>query len=312
LVLAAPVLGVVWISTSGTGAARIGYAAAMAASRTAQYVALYRALETCEPRRPPLFRDPYAATFLSRPLALAVRASRSVTLRRWLERYADRRAPGSRTSAIARTAYIDDAVRTAVRDGIDQLAILGAGFDCRVHRMPELAGARVFEVDRAETQAVKRARVPAHPAVRYVAVDFLRDELGAALVAAGWDASRRTLFVWEGVTNYLTEPAVIATLDWIGRTAPGSRVVFTYIHAGLLDGTTPFVGGDLLMDNVRRLGEPWTFGLHPEAVAGFVAARGLALRDDLGADDYRQRYLGRSENPGYAFYRIAAAEVALQ
>src|SRR2546423_2417393 len=131
----------------------------MAASRTAQFVALYRALETSEPRRAPLFRDPLAAGFLSRGLALAERASRVPALRGWVERYADHRAPGSRTSAIARTAYIDDAVRAAVRDGIDQLVILGAGFDCRIHRMSELAGVRVFEVDRADTQAVKRAHV---------------------------------------------------------------------------------------------------------------------------------------------------------
>lgn len=282
----------------------------MAASRTAQYVALYRALETDEPRRPPLFRDPFAIGFLSRSLGLAVRAARIPGMRRPVERYADRRAPGARTSAIARTAYIDDAVRAAVGDGIADVVILGAGFDCRAHRMPELAGATVYEVDRADTQAIKRARVPAHPAVRYVAVDFLRDDVGAALAAAGWDRRRRTMFVWEGVTNYLTEAAVVATLDWIATAAPGSRVVFTYIHAGLLDGSAVFDGGERLMSNVRRLGEPWTFGLRPEAVAGFVAARGLVLRDDLGADDYRRRYLGDRPTPGYAFYRIAAAEVA--
>jgi methyltransferase (TIGR00027 family) len=281
----------------------------MAASRTAQYVALYRAFETHEPRRPPLFRDPFAAGFLSRGLAIAERAARVPALRGLLERYADHRAPGSRTSAIARTAYIDDAVRAAVQGGIDQLVILGAGFDCRAHRMPELAGARVFEVDRAETQEVKRAHVPDHPAVRYVAVDFLRDDVGTSLAAAGWDRARRTMFVWEGVTNYLTETAVIATLDWIAGAAAGSRVVFTYIHGGLLDGTAQFAGGELLMANVRRLGEPWTFGLHPEAVAGFVAARGLTLREDMGADEYRRRYLGDTAHPGYAFYRIAAAEV---
>jgi hypothetical protein len=61
---------------------------------------------------------------------------------------------------------------------------------------------------------------------------------------------------------------------------------------------------------VRRLGEPWTFGLQPEAVSGFLAARGLKLRDDQGADDYRRRYLGDGEHPGNAFYRIAAADVA--
>jgi methyltransferase (TIGR00027 family) len=291
----------------------------MAASRTAQYVALYRAFETYEPRRTPLFRDPYALGFLPRRLALLVRASRVSLVRGWLERYADRRSPGSRTSAIARTAYIDDAVRAAVAGGrkpaerpgpIDQVVILGAGFDCRAHRMPELSGTRIYEVDRADTQAVKRARVPALPRVRYVAVDFLRDDTGAELQAAGWDPRRRSLFVWEGVTGYLTEAAVRRTLDWIGTTAAGSRVVFTYLHGGLLDGTTPFPGAERVVDVVRRLGEPWTFGLHPEAVAGFVAQRGLVLRDDLGADEYRRRYLGDAAAAGYAFYRIAVAEVA--
>src|ERR1043165_9674868 len=112
----------------------------MAASRTAQYVALYRALETDERRRPPLFRDPYARSFLPRGLGLAVRVARAPGLRRLLERYADYRSPGARTSAIARTAYIDDAIREALAAGIDQLVILGAGFDCRAHRMPALAG----------------------------------------------------------------------------------------------------------------------------------------------------------------------------
>jgi methyltransferase (TIGR00027 family) len=280
----------------------------MAASRTAEYVALYRALETDERRRPPLFRDPFAMGFLPRRLALAVRAARAPVVRGVLERYADRRAPGARTSAIARTAYIDDAVRRAVADGIDQVVILGAGFDCRAHRMPELAGATVYEVDRGETQAVKRAHVTGPRGVRYVAVDFLRDDVGASLAAAGWDAGRRSLFVWEGVTNYLTEAAVRGTLDWIATAPPGSRVVFTYIHAGVLDGSTEFDGGAQLMANVRRLGEPWTFGLPPGAVGAFVARSGLRLCEDLGADDYRRRYLG-AEMAGYRFYRIALAEV---
>ncbi|HEX3761995.1 MAG TPA: SAM-dependent methyltransferase [Kofleriaceae bacterium] len=288
----------------------------MSASRTAQYVALYRALETDERRRPPLFRDPYALGFLSRGQALAVRAARAPVVRGVLERYSDHRAPGARTSAIARTAYIDDAVRDAMAAGIDQVVILGAGFDCRAHRMPELAAVRVFEVDRRETQEVKRAHVPGTGAgtgpgaggVRYVAVDFLRDDVGASLAAAGWDAGRRSLFLWEGVTNYLTEDAVRHTLDWIGTAAAGSRVVFTYIHAGVLDGSVAFDGGAQLVANVRELGEPWTFGLDPGAVAAFVARSGLRLCEDLGADDYRKRYLG-AVKPGYRFYRIALAEV---
>lgn len=144
--------------------------------------------------------------------------------------------------------------------------------------------------------------------MRYVAIDFLRDDVGAALAAAGWDPRRRSLFLWEGVTNYLTEAAVTGMLDWIGTTAPGSRVVFTYIQAGVLEGSVEFDGGAQLVANVRWLGEPWTFGLHPGAVGAFVARSGLRLCEDLGADDYRRRYLGAAM-PGYRFYRIAVAEV---
>jgi methyltransferase (TIGR00027 family) len=175
--------------------------------------------------------------------------------------------------------------------------------------MSELASWRVFEVDRAETQAEKRARVPASDRVRYVAVDFLRDDVAARLREADWDVSSPSLFVWEGVTNYLTEAAVSEVLSWIGRAAAGTTLVFTYIHRGLLDGTARFPGGEKMMQNVRTLGEPWRFGLEPRDVAPFVARFGLTLEEDLGADDYRRRYLGPRARPGYGFYRIAVAVV---
>jgi methyltransferase (TIGR00027 family) len=280
----------------------------MPVSRTAQYVALYRALESREPR--PRIVDLFARAFLPARHRLAVAAAGLAPLRRALLRYADRRASGARTSAIARTAFIDDVVRSAVRHGTSQLVLLGAGFDCRAHRLAELAHATVFEVDRAETQRFKRARLASLPLpardVRYVAVDFLRDDVGAQLAGVGWRDADPTLFVWEGVTNYLTEPAVRAVLAWMGRAGAGSRVVFTYVHAGLLDGTVMFAGGDAILANVRSLGEPWTFGLRPDDVAAFVAGCGLTLEDDVGADDYRARYLGRADE-GYAFYRLAVA-----
>lgn len=286
----------------------------MAASRTAEYVAVYRAIETLASR--PRFRDPFAVAFLSRDLGLSVAAARFAPLRGLLVRYADRRAPGARTSAIARTCLIDDVVRRAVVRGVRQLVILGAGFDCRAHRMPELGDTVVFEVDRLDTQAAKHARLaraplPARDDVRYVAVDFLHDEVSDRLAEAGWDASAPTLFVWEGVTNYLTESAVAAQLSWIGRSAPGTTVVFTYVHRGLLDGSIGFEGGEQILANVRRLNEPWTFGLHPNEVASFLARTGLELVEDAGADDYRRRYLDDTPQTlrGYGFYRLAVAKV---
>lgn len=289
-------------------------------SRTAQYVALYRALETMgraqETTEAPLFRDPFAKLFLSPGLRLALRATRVGPLRRQLLRYSERRAPGARTSAIGRTVFIDATLRAEIARGTRQLVILGAGYDCRAHRMPELADTTVFEIDRAEMQARKRARLAraktrVRDDVRYVPVDFLRDDPAERLAASGWDRTKPTVFLWEGVTNYLTEQAVSAVLGWVGASAPGSALVFTYIHAGLLDGTTAFTGGQTLVESVRKLGEPWLFGLRPEAVGAFVARFGLTLREDLGANEYRARCFGaRSGGDGYAFYRLAITDVS--
>lgn len=278
-------------------------------SRTAAYVALYRALETVERRRSPLFVDPYATRFLSLPLKAAVQVARAPVFQSLLARYADLRAPGARTSAIARTGYIDDMVKSALASGTRQLVILGAGYDCRAQRMPELADARVFEVDRQPTQQHKRELIGASQSI-YVPVDFLKDDTFERLASHDWDRDTPSLFIWEGVTNYLDEAAVVRVLKEIARCAEGSAVVFTYVHRGVIDGSVAFTGAAKLLRNVRKMREPWTFGIHPSELLAFVERAGLILREDLGADEYRARYLPAWESTrGYGFYRVAVADV---
>lgn len=289
----------------------------MAASKTAEFVAFYRALETEETSREPLFRDPFARQLLPRPLELAVRAARFEPLRKLLFRYADWRAPGARTSAIGRTRFIDDTVRAAVADGAVQLVILGTGYDCRAHRLAELSKVRVFEVDQKDTLAERRSRVSRGAlALRKdavsVAVDFVRERLSERLTASGFDPSQRTVFVWEGVTNYLSASAVADVLSFVATCARGSTLVFTYIHRAVLDGTVQFEGAAKLMQGVARLGEPWRFGLLPDELKDYLSGFGLSLISDLGADEYRQRYLREmGDMRGYRFYRLAVARVGL-
>src|SRR5215472_6113239 len=125
------------------------------ASRTAGYMAFYRALDSARGRGRRV-SDSYAVLFLDPPLRRAVLLSRLPLLGRLVDRYADWRAPGARTSGIARTWLIDEWLRAAVEDGIQQVVILGAGFDCRAHRLPWAATTTFFEVDQTATLAVKR------------------------------------------------------------------------------------------------------------------------------------------------------------
>jgi methyltransferase (TIGR00027 family) len=281
-------------------------------SRTAEHMALFRALETV--RRPAIrcISDPFARAFLDARLRAVVTLGALPGVVDLVCGYIDRRWPGARTSAIARTRFIDEQANAAVAAGVEQIVLLGAGFDSRPYRLRGWDRIAVFEVDHPDTQARKRRLLGDTPSrVRFVPVDFDRQSVEAALEAAGYDRNRNTLFIWEGVTNYLTESAVDATLRWCSRAASSSRIVFTYVHRGVLDDPASFFGTARLFDTLDASGERWTFGLDPAGLASFLAARGFHLDEDVGAEEYRRRCFGTSATAmrGYEFYHIACAHV---
>jgi methyltransferase (TIGR00027 family) len=284
-------------------------------SRTAEFMALFRALESAQPEGRRLFHDPFASTFVSAPLQQVVRWSTMPILGPLLRQIIDRFWPGARSSGVARTRLIDDWIAASIANGSQQLVVLGAGFDSRAWRMPVLAGLPIFEVDHAATAAEKHRRIAAVAAERSrvvsVALDFDRDQLPDALAAAGFDPKQRTTVVWEGVTNYLTADAVRSVLAWVGTLAAGSNLIFTYVHRGVLADPTSFEGAAKILLAVASAGEPWTFGFVPETLSRCLRAHGLRLVEDLGADDYRARYFGANARRmrGYAFYRAVLATV---
>jgi methyltransferase (TIGR00027 family) len=285
------------------------------ASTTAEIVAFFRALESVRPADRRLFEDPFAAYFLRPWLRIVVRGSALPLIGPLLLRSIDRRWPGARSSAIARTRLIDDWIEASVAGGAGQVLMLGSGFDSRAWRLPALRRVGVFEIDHPATSAEKRRRlaaIGAEPAnVSFIAADFERDAVPEALARSSFDPAQRALVVWEGVTNYLTGAAVDETLRWIASLAQGTRLIFTYVHEGVLADPAAFEGAAQILIAVTGTGEPWTFGLRPEALPGYLAERGLHLLEDLGAKDYRARYVGeRSKRMrGYEFYRVALAEV---
>jgi methyltransferase (TIGR00027 family) len=268
-------------------------------SRTAQHNALFRAIEQGLPH--PLFQDPWARRFLRGRYRLVAGLPAP-----FLARAIDRRWPGPRAAVCVRTRYIDDAIGERTSAGLDQLVLLGAGFDSRAHRLPGIDRVRVFEVDHPTTQAMKRnvvGRPPAH--VVYVPFDFSRDRLAEVLAGGGFEAGRRTLFVWEGVTNYLDEASVDATLRFVAGS--GTDLIFTYIDRTILDGAPRFEGAAESMAYVRRLGEPFTFGFDPAALPLSLRGRGLELLEDLSLAAAAERYYAVGRPPVSAFYHVAVA-----
>jgi methyltransferase (TIGR00027 family) len=287
------------------------------ASRTAEFMALYRAMESSRADDKRLFEDRFAKVFLRPSLRLVLRLSRAPVVGGLIPVLLDLAAPGARSSGITRTRLIDDLVCSALDEGVEQVVILGAGFDCRAYRLPGIERCQVFEVDHPDTLAEKRRRLalvlPAFPSnVRSVAIDFNRQRLEDVMLGSGYAPDRRTCFVWEGVTNYLTAHAVDATFRWFANAATRSIVIFTYVHQKVLTDPQAFAGARRLRRAIERMGEPWTFGLDPADVSSYLSVRGLTLVEDLGATEYRSQYWTgkRGGARGYEFYRVALACVA--
>jgi methyltransferase (TIGR00027 family) len=284
-------------------------------SRTAQQNAAFRAAESTRPPGTRLLNDPYAAQLLPLGLRILVWISSVPAVGNGLLRFVDTRWPGARSSIVARTRLIDEWVCEAAKGGVNQVVLLGAGFDSRAWRLPALADARVFEVDHPATSAEKRRRLSRLGAdfshVRFVSVDFGYQMPAESLAEAGFDPTRRTLVIWDGVTNYLQSEVVDSITRWVGGLVRGGQLIFTYVHSGVLDGSMSFEGAAAALRAVRKSGEPWTFGMHPDSVADYLNRRGLRLLANLGADEYRRRVIGPTAQQigAYSFYYVALAEI---
>ena len=187
---------------------------------------------------------------------------------------------------IARTLYIDRIIRRAVGD-MDQFVLLGAGYDTRAYGELKRDGLAIFELDRARTQELKVASLGkagidvAH--VTFVPVDFSRDDAFEKLRAADYDPTKKTLFLWEGVTLYLAEEDVRRTLrDVREHAAPGSVVVADFYAERFIR----MGSGCLAKKTLAYTDETLSFGLpfvtdYEQNLQRFMSSEGLTMGETV-------------------------------
>jgi methyltransferase (TIGR00027 family) len=246
------------------------------ASKTALGVAIRRAAHQLMDR-PPVLDDPIAVRLIGSGYRGKLgRASHPV-------------GRDFRAFMAVRSRYVEDRLAEAVRRGVTQYVLLGAGLDTFAYRNPH-AALRVFEVDLAATQADKRrmlaeAAIPLPDSLTFVPLDLERRTLAEDLAAADFNAARPAFFGWLGVIPYLTLAAFRATLATIARMPAGSGVSFDYalppetLNAA---GRTAF---DALAGRVAAAGEPFQLFFTLEEMAAEVRLAGF---DRLEQWDYEQ------------------------
>jgi len=242
-------------------------------SRTALTAAAARAAHLIVDDQPLIFNDHLAATLLGEQADALISYHRlhgsHVVL------------AGARGQVTCRSRYTEDQLARAVRDGVTQYVILGAGLDTFTHRSPLAGLLRVFEADHPATQDWKRgqlaaASLPEPAGVTYVPTDLEAPDVTTSLVSSGLDPARPAFVSWLGVTMYLTRGAIAQTLGSLGHLAPGSELVTDYMLPPGLRDADGSAYADQVMPFAAERGEPWLSFFTPGEMSELLTGHGFA------------------------------------
>ncbi|MEO0646816.1 MAG: SAM-dependent methyltransferase [Cyanobacteria bacterium J06650_10] len=184
-----------------------------------------------------------------------------------------------------RTLFFDKAIARSL-ETVEQVVILGAGFDTRLIKFCTNTDSdtfpALFEVDqrpmqRVKQQALERGLPKLQPIdraiyrqIRFVPVDFNQENWIEKLTAAGFQSGKKTFFLWEGVTYYLTEKIVVESIQAMDAVCGrGSAIAFDFFPKHFLQGQD-FWWMPAAMNVLDWIGEPFRFG--PDTAIGNEAA----------------------------------------
>jgi methyltransferase (TIGR00027 family) len=201
----------------------------------------------------------------------------------------------------SRTVYFDRVINRSKLE-VEQFVVMGAGFDTRCYG--DLGNSRLtcYELDQARTQQLKKTSLAkagidsSH--VRFVSVDFSNERWFEKLEQVGYDPARKSLFLWEGVTLYLSEQDVRDTLrDIKANAAPGSILLADFYALSFVTGE--YAPGmkksiKLLKITDEEFGFGIDFSSNPEiALRGFVESEHARLGETfvMGANTKKGAYM---------------------
>lgn len=276
-------------------------------SATAIANAMIRAAHLLLDEEPKIFEDPLALGLSGVGAEAALRVNLNTLVaevaRRSSLEFAQLFLRQVRLMQMLRSRYTEDELEKALRRGVSQYVILGAGLDSFAYRRRDLAGVvQVFEVDYPATQQWKYERLRAlnfapPTNLTFIPLDFEKQTLEETLPAGGYRREQAAFFSWLGVTRYLTEDAIFTTLQHVAAlSVPRSEIVFDYsLPEALLDEENRRILTTLKEYGTAH-GEPWLSLFEPASLAVRVKEAGFAQVWDFGPEEAFARYIaGRTD-----------------
>ncbi len=219
-------------------------------------------------------------------------------------------------NVISRARYTEETLEKAVLQGVKQYVILGAGMDTFAFRRPEMMEhLEVFEVDHPATQEFKLLRIAQlgwkHPAkLHFVPIDFTKESLVTSLTrSSSYNPNVKSFFSWFGVTPYLTQEEVFATLRSITEVAPvDSTIVFDYFDTDALAPEKLSPQMQKTLEFLQKIDEQMkTDGFNPSRLAENLTTLGFRLHENLSPADIEERYLQERPDGHLEYVHFACA-----
>jgi methyltransferase (TIGR00027 family) len=292
------------------------------ADGTAMGVAKIRFIESMLPEDYQLFSDPYAGKFAPIGVCILSRTNAEKIINAWREK-----APGIYQMLVGRTRWLDDVCRDAVKDGCEQLIILGAGYDTRPIRINELSGITKFEVDQKEVHELKmygyknlHLTEAQWANLHLVAVDFNKENVLKLANHEDFKKGSKSVVLIEGVTQYIPESATAETLRCLKElVAPGSIVGISYVDKATF-GSDEEIKEKISEDPsfVHRMirglpkNEQWITSWSKDGFSSFMKNLSYEIEEDVTVEDFEERYFngkGRTAKPFLRTERYAKVKL---
>jgi methyltransferase (TIGR00027 family) len=256
-------------------------------SETASFAALRRAIAHKEFNNHSLGPDYLAEYFLDSPAPFLIKFK---ITRGMIKNRLDRFLPGLYEFVIARTAFFDRTFADALKEGIPQIVLLGAGYDSRAYRFASVNTAtQIIELDIAPTQnrkkeCLQKANIDIPDQVTFVPIDFNQDSSADKLGGAGYENHQETLFLWEGVSYYLDPSSVDGTLEFVSQNShPKSAIAFDYAISISSENIDNYFGVREFTQTMQKhhADEQLLFSIDEGNTESYLAGRGLKIVNHL-------------------------------
>jgi len=181
-----------------------------------------------------------------------------------------------------------DKVMEKYVDEMEQIVLPGAGFDLMTLQFTKGKKIKVFELDQDNTlnvkvETLKKAGIE-HDWITYIPVDYENESWVDNLLEAGFDKTKRTLFLWQSVSLYLEAELVKENLREMADLCVDGSIIAQDFYSTVFSSGEYSKESKKFMSIIEKMGEPAKFGIDMSddpkaAVESFLKECGLKMTE---------------------------------